>query len=73
MKLSYQDIFTPGSDRVIVDAEITTDHPASSYGQPVIVLADGGALGLTSWVCLGYQVVEATPEETEALEKMGVL
>ena len=55
-----------------VKAKITTNHSASSYGQPVIVLQDGGALDLMSWVECGYQVVKATKKEQEQLSEMGL-
>jgi hypothetical protein len=42
MILSYQDIFEPKAKRTRIRATVTTDHPASHYGQPVIVLKDGG-------------------------------
>lgn len=65
MILSYKNI---GDDRrVFVNAEVTTDHPASSYGQSVIVLEDVGALDLISWVALDYRVEDATPDEVEKL------
>lgn len=69
MKLSYVDLLGDG-ERHTLSARITTDHPASSYGQPVIVMEDGGALDLASWVMLGYQVVEATPEERAQLAQI---
>ena len=72
MTLEYTDIFEDGKVHK-VKAKITSEHSASSYGQPVIVLEDGGALDLTSWVGLGYCVVEATEEEREALRKMGLI
>ena len=56
--------------RTRIKAKVTTDHPASSYGQPVIVLPDGGALDLMSWVGLGYQVEQATTSELAELEKV---
>jgi len=55
-----------------VKVKITTDHSASSYGQPVIVLPDGGALDLMSWVGLGYRVVKATDKERQGLSKIGL-
>lgn len=69
MKLSYVDLLGDG-ERHAVEATITTDHPASSYGQPVIVMEDGGAVDLASWVTLDYQVIEATPEERAQLAKI---
>lgn len=68
MILSYIDLL---GERHEVAARVTTNHPASSYGQPVIVLdSDGDALDLTSWILLNYQVAEATPVELEMLENV---
>jgi hypothetical protein len=69
MKLSYVDPQGKG-ERHTVEATITTEHPASSYGQPVIVMSDGGALDLASWAMLGYQIVEATREERAQLARI---
>ena len=70
MKLKYKDF----EGKVhYARAKITTDHPASSYGQPVIVLEDGGAIDWISWVGLGYQVVKATQKELDDLRRMGLL
>lgn len=70
MKLSYIDVMGD-KQRHIIDATVTTDHPASSYGQPVIVLdSDGDALNITSWILLNYQIEEATPEEYELLKRV---
>jgi len=71
MILNYHDLGETKRHRI--KASITTDHPASHYGQPVIVLEDGGALDLMSWVGLGYRVVRASKKETAALMKMGLL
>ena len=73
MILSYQDIFDQDKKRTRIKATVTTYHPASSYGQPVIVLDDGGALDLFSWVAMGYQVVKATKKERSELQRMGLL
>jgi hypothetical protein len=70
MILSYHNLGEEKRHRV--KASITTDHSASSYGQPVIVLEDGGALDLFSWVTLGYQVVRASKKEMEGLVRMGL-
>lgn len=71
MRLSYMDILGD-QQRHEATAKVTTDHPASSYGQPVIVLleSDGEALDLTSWVLLNYQIIEATPDELEMLKRV---
>ncbi len=72
MTLQYTDIFR--GDKVHkVKARIAYDHSSCSYGQPAIVLPDGGALDLTSWVGLGYKVVKATEKERAALRKMGLI
>ena len=67
MKLSYQDLMT--GKRKTIKATITTDHPASSYGVPVIVLPDGDALDYGSAIMLDYQVERATQKELRLLEQ----
>lgn len=66
MKLMYTDL--TGEERII-EATITTDHAASSYGMPVIVLPDGEALDHVSAAAMNYRLVEATQEERELLAK----
>lgn len=68
MLLQYTDIFKNGRE-VKITAEITTEHPASSYGIPVVVLPDGGVLGAESWVLLGYRVVSLTKKEAPMMER----
>lgn len=72
MILEYIDIFE-GDERHQIEAELTTEHSASSYGQPVIVLDDGGALDWVSWISLGYRLVDGTEEEKEFLRKEGFI
>ena len=67
MMLSYQDLFTGKRSRI--RAKITTNHPASSYGIPVIVLPDGDALDYSSAALLDYQVERATQKELRLLEQ----
>jgi len=50
MILSYRDSFDEDAKRKRIKATITTEHPASIYGEPVIVLDDGRALSQISWV-----------------------
>lgn len=69
MILSYVDLFADGK-RKNIRASVTTDHSASHYNQPVIVLKDGDALDLTSWVLLNYRVEKATTKERENLKKV---
>ena len=73
MKLSYKDLFDQETGRTQVEAEITTQHPASSYGQPVIVLEDGGALDLMSWTTMDYRVERFTKKEEGLLRQMGLI
>ena len=68
MILSFRDLFKNSNKRTRIKAEITT-----SYGQPVIVLPDGGPIDLLSWVSLDYQVVRANKKETEELLRLGLL
>jgi len=53
----------------IIGASITTDHAASSHGQPVLVLEDGSALGPSDAEGLG--IIEATLEELRDLAAGG--
>lgn len=62
MILQYTDIFK-GGKAVKIKGELTTEHSASSYGLPVIVLPDGGVISAESWVLLGYRVVSLTEKE----------
>jgi len=73
MQLSYLVSPFENSFRKTVKASITTEHSMSSYGQPVIVLEDGGAIDLMSWVGCGYKVVRASEQEKTALAHMGLL
>lgn len=68
MKLSYTDVLGD-RQRHEVDATVTTNHSASSYGIPVIVLPDGEALSIASWMLMSYQVEQATPQEFEMLSR----
>jgi hypothetical protein len=67
MTLSYQDLMA--TKRTRIKATITTEHSASSYGQPVIVLPDGGALDHQSAILLNYRIESATKAERELLAK----
>jgi len=68
MILSYVDILGDGN-RHTIQATITTAHPSSSYNQPVVVLEDGMPLDIESWLLMGYQVVQVTPDELELLKQ----
>lgn len=71
MILSYHNLGKEKRQRM--KARITTEHSASSYGQPVIVLEDGGALDLMSWIGCGYRVVKANEKEMADLAGMGLV
>jgi hypothetical protein len=73
MLLSYLINPLGGDDtRTEIQAEITTMHPASHYGLPVIVLPDGDALDLISWTLCGYQVIVASDVERAGLTRIGL-
>ncbi len=69
MKLSYIDILDDGK-RHTIKATITTEHPASSYGQPVLLLdTDGAPLNLESWVLMAYQVIQIDKSEIDLMRQ----
>jgi len=53
--------------RSTIKATITTDHPASSYGMPVIVLENGSALDYTSAILLDYRIEKISEAEKPLL------
>jgi len=67
MLLKYIDIFDNGRERTI-RARLTTDHCASRYHQPVIVLPDGGALNYNSYILLGYSVAKISKKEQPLMQ-----
>jgi hypothetical protein len=71
MILSYHNLGEEKRHRI--KARMTTEHSASSYGQPVIILEDGDALDLMSWCGLGYRIVKASKKEREGLVKIGLI
>jgi DNA-binding CsgD family transcriptional regulator len=68
MILQYTDIFEDGKICKI-KAEITTEHNASSYGMPVVVLPEGHALDAQSWVLLNYQIVSLSRAEEPMMRR----
>ncbi|MBW1714966.1 MAG: hypothetical protein JRJ77_03950 [Deltaproteobacteria bacterium] len=52
------------------EASITTDHAASSYGQPVLVI-EGVAVGTLEAQLMAYEILDATIEERALLESAG--
>jgi len=69
MVLDYLDIVKRDSKRKRIHARITTDHPASSYGLPVVILEDGNCLDYQSWVFLGYRVFSIGKRERPLMQK----
>ena len=68
MILQYTDIFG-GGKRQKITANVTTEHPASHYGQPVVVLQDGNLLDPMSWELMGYRLVSCTKAEAPIMAK----
>ena len=68
MKLEYTDIFDGGKTKKIT-ATITAEHPASHYGQPVVILQDGTLLDCQSWELMGYCLVSCTKDEAPIMAK----
>ena len=51
-------------------ARITTDHPASSYGIPILVI-DGNPVGVIDAALSQYEIISATTDEREMLRQGG--
>lgn len=70
MKIKARDIFT--GEEVVLTASFTTDHPASSYGQPVMIIEEweeNDVMSHQNWILAGCQVVEMEESEREDFEK----
>ena len=67
MTLSYKGLLE--QERTEISAEITTDHPASHYRQPVIVLQDGNVLDFQSAAMLDYRIEHMDENEAILLQK----
>ena len=68
MILQYTDIFGGGKRKKIA-ATVTTEHPESHYGQPVVLLADGNILDCHAWELMGYCLVSCTKAEAPIMAK----
>lgn len=69
IKLSYVDLMGD-QKRHEIEAEITIDHMASCYNEPVIVLGDDKPLDYMSWFLMDYRLISTdSPEEAELMEK----
>jgi len=69
MKISARDIFS--DEQVELTGRLTTDHPLSSYGQPVLLIEEWGnePMSLINWSLAGCQVIEATEQEAQDFER----
>lgn len=63
--------FSPMLDGYETEAELTTEHAASSYGRPVLVIDTGDALGTQDVLLADYRILAATDEERAALASAG--
>lgn len=52
------------------EAKVSRDHAACSYGQAVL-LVEGEPVGTLEAALRGYEILEATDEEREALKEGG--
>lgn len=52
------------------EAIITTNHPASIHGLPILVI-DGEPMGAPEVTQAGFTIIDATPAEWEALTAGG--
>ncbi len=64
-------IFLLDDDRLEHELTVTTDHPASSYGIPVVVMEETGE-ALDAFSLLWWRIVEATDEERQLLAETGL-
>lgn len=70
MKIIARDIMT-GED-IPLTATLTTDHPASSYGQPVMLIdqwEDNACMSHQNWMLSGCRVAEMDEDEQEAFAR----
>lgn len=67
MKIQLTDPITGKSHTEHV--RFTTEHPASHYGQPVMVGAKHGLLDHQNWVLQGGRIVKCTEREAEQFKQ----
>ena len=74
MILSCSNIFFESKKRLHdIKVTITTDHPASSCGKPVIVFKNGDVLDTVSWIAMDFRVERCTKLEKALFNKSGLL
>jgi hypothetical protein len=61
---------TLNGKRVIRTFSFTTEHHCSHYGQPVIVDNSGDVWDMTTLVINQFEIVDATPDEMQAFERI---
>jgi hypothetical protein len=73
MILSYTDLLDKKRMQHRIKATVTINHPSSRYGQPIILLEDGGTLDSSSWFSHRYRILKASKKEISALLSMGLV
>ena len=70
MKIKAKDFFS--GEEIILTATLTTEHPASSYGQPVMIIDEwegNGVMDHQNWVLSCCEVIEMDESERDDFEK----
>ena len=69
MKITAWDMNT--DQTIELKASFTTDHPTSSYGQPVMLIDewDGEVMSHQNYMLAGCQVIDLPDNETKAFKK----
>ena len=63
MKIEIYDLLS--NEQKTLTAKMVTDHPVSSYNQPVMIVEewDGELMSLQNWVLAGGKIVSAEEKE----------
>lgn len=69
MKISGHDAITDKA--VTLTASVTTDHPASSYGLPVMLIEEwgGACMSYFDFILIGGKITEIKPAELPVVEQ----
>ncbi len=73
MLLSYVDLIDNKRLQHRIKASVAINHPASNYGQPVIIMENGKTLDSFLWKSHRYRVLKASKKEISALLSMGLV
>ena len=68
MEIEYTEVGETTSERKQVKVDITIDHPASSYGQPVILMR-GIVFDHLNWIFTGAIPIKMSKKEFKLYEK----